>query len=272
MPLLSHIERLGSLAVTLAGVSVTSTGAVLVSAASSTTLGGISPSATGTILVAGSSSPVLAGVSVSLTGTVPVSGSSSATLDSISQSAAGTVLVTGALSATLAEVLVSNGPVGQLASTLDLATLSSAGVVAVSGSVYVTMAGVSLSAVATDTVEASLIIFEFTVPALVAIAKIYVNDCGTAFRCPVTGEQEETMDVSAATSLLMWFQRPDGTSFERDAELVTDGTDGVIQYVTEQGDLDQSGRWRVQPVVGLNGGVNHGNVVKFKVNANLRGD
>lgn len=42
------------------------------------------------------------------------------------------------------------------------------------------------------------------------------------------------------------FQRPDETTFDRDAELVTDGSDGQAEYQTLAGDLDQAGEWKLQ--------------------------
>ncbi len=52
------------------------------------------------------------------------------------------------------------------------------------------------------------------------------------------------------------FRRPDGTTFDVDAELTSDGTDGQAEYTTlpdsepdpdrPNGDLDQAGDWEVQ--------------------------
>lgn len=109
------------------------------------------------------------------------------------------------------------------------------------------------------------------------MASIHVNDVGTAFRASFVDEEGEVIDLSAATAVKMWFEKPSETdggdpeTVEFDAELYTDGTDGIAQYVTEAEDLDRAGGWRVQGVAyfGATAPV-HSDVLKFKVLANLR--
>lgn len=106
------------------------------------------------------------------------------------------------------------------------------------------------------------------------VGKIHVGDVGTAFRATITDETTAAaINVSTATSLLMWFQKPDQTTVEFAASFYTDGADGIIQYVTAApADLDQAGGWKVQGVVAMPGTRVHSDVHKFKVWPNLRED
>lgn len=105
-------------------------------------------------------------------------------------------------------------------------------------------------------------------------AEIHVGDVGTSFRIEARNEAGEVIDVSGATELLVWFEKPDGdggtTTMEKAGALVNDGTDGLFEYVTEAGDLDEAGSWRVQGVFENADGRWHGDITKFKVFANLR--
>lgn len=106
-------------------------------------------------------------------------------------------------------------------------------------------------------------------------AEIHVGDVGTAFRDTVLDEEGAVIDLSSATELVMWFEKPAATDgdapevVEYAAELVTDGTDGKVQYVVGEGDLDRAGRWRAQFKAVVGTGTVHGSVHKFKVLANL---
>jgi hypothetical protein len=102
------------------------------------------------------------------------------------------------------------------------------------------------------------------------MAKVYLNDSGTAFRSTVVDEEGDVLDISGASELKMGFIKPDQTVVEFDAELVNDGTDGILQYVTADGDVDQVGRWQAQPYVVIDGAKVHGEIYKFRVYQNVR--
>jgi len=61
--------------------------------------------------------------------------------------------------------------------------------------------------------------------------------------------------------------RPDGTSTDVDATLVTDGSDGLAEYETSMDDLDIAGHWKLQ-VKDVDGPW-HGDVAFFLVLPNL---
>lgn len=109
--------------------------------------------------------------------------------------------------------------------------------------------------------------------------KIHVNDVGVAFRPTFKDQAGAVVPVDTAADLKMWFEKPpaveggDPETVEFDAQFYTDGTDGVAQYVTEDGDLDRPGEWRVQAVAHMVVGEPlHSDILKFKVYPNLRSD
>lgn len=74
--------------------------------------------------------------------------------------------------------------------------------------------------------------------------EIHQGDVGTTFLAEVEDEGR-SVDVSHA-GILIVFQKPDSSLVVRPGEFVTDGVDGQVRYVTQGGDLDQSGEWRLQ--------------------------
>lgn len=98
---------------------------------------------------------------------------------------------------------------------------------------------------------------------------IHKNDKGTEFRIEVLDHGGSVLDISNQSSLSIIFKKPSGTTVTKSASLVNDGTDGLIQYVTEEGDLDEVGTWRIQAkVVSVNGSW-HTVFKSFKVHRNL---
>ena len=64
------------------------------------------------------------------------------------------------------------------------------------------------------------------------------------------------LDISGATSKKLIFRKPNGVVVSKDAEYVTDGTDGKLQYSCVVGDLSPYGRWECQAYIvrsGLDG-------------------
>lgn len=130
----------GSLAVTLADISVSAAGALTVSGSASNTLAAVGISASGAVAVAGSAALALADVGLSGSGAVgssPISGALSVALSDVLAAASGAVTITGAAGLSLGSLgLSAAGAVvvtGSASSTLGAASLSGAGAVAVSG-------------------------------------------------------------------------------------------------------------------------------------------
>lgn len=80
---------------------------------------------------------------------------------------------------------------------------------------------------------------------------IYVHngDIGTIFRLTITDTAGTAIDVSTASVKYIYFQDPSGNKVKKTATFTTDGTDGIIQYTTIAGDIDEEGVWQVQGYV-----------------------
>jgi len=100
---------------------------------------------------------------------------------------------------------------------------------------------------------------------------IQTENIGTALRFTVKDLDGATVDLSSADALQVILQKPDGTKLTKTASLYTDGTDGIIQYLTQAGDMDNddAGTWRAQVFVSIGSAEWYSEVVKFKVKANL---
>jgi hypothetical protein len=68
------------------------------------------------------------------------------------------------------------------------------------------------------------------------IPDIFEHDIGTHFQGEITnlvnGQNPAPFDISAATQKLIIFKKPDGTEVEYPGTFVTDGTDGLVEYIT----------------------------------------
>lgn len=93
--------------------------------------------------------------------------------------------------------------------------------------------------------------------------KIFAGDEGTLFRLFVCN-CDVPLPLKDNLSLEMIFERPDKTSFLREAVLSSDGLDGGMQYIAVQGDLNQVGQWRVHGRVTLSTGRWYTDIAKFK--------
>lgn len=85
---------------------------------------------------------------------------------------------------------------------------------------------------------------------LVIETLLHVYDC-PVFRMAVVNQFGLVEPLTNATEMVFLFEKPDGTVEERDAEWVTDGSDGLMQYETLATDIDQAGIWLVQGKVVL---------------------
>jgi hypothetical protein len=100
-------------------------------------------------------------------------------------------------------------------------------------------------------------------------ADIRVGDIGTVFRLTIVDEVEDVVNISAATTTEIRFQKPDETSVDQDAAFTTDGVDGEIQYVTIADDLDVSGKWKIQAYIVTPVGEWRSEIETFWVQENL---
>ena len=99
--------------------------------------------------------------------------------------------------------------------------------------------------------------------------EIHVGDIGTNIRLIVKDENDEIVDISVATSMTLILTKPSGTKTEYTAEFYTDGADGIISYITVDGDIDEAGLYRAQGLVELDGGTFYTSIASFKAYCNL---
>lgn len=104
-----------------------------------------------------------------------------------------------------------------------------------------------------------------------ACNEIHVGDIGTVFQATIQDDcSGAIVDISGAIAMNLVFQKPDGTVVSQTAVHLTDGTDGIMQYVTVLDDLDQAGSWKIQGFVQLPTGSWSTDIHKFKVYSNLQ--
>jgi len=78
--------------------------------------------------------------------------------------------------------------------------------------------------------------------------EVHVGNIGTIFRGTVR-DAAGVVDISGASTLQLFFKKPNGQVLTRTATLTTTGTDGQLEYETVAGDLDVSGVWQWQGYV-----------------------
>jgi hypothetical protein len=96
----------------------------------------------------------------------------------------------------------------------------------------------------------------------------HVNDWGTSYVLKIYGANNEILDISTASPINIIFTRPDGTGFSREASLVTDGTDGKMEYTTAASELNVAGDWSYYGTVQFLNGYWATTSVAFIVEAN----
>lgn len=94
--------------------------------------------------------------------------------------------------------------------------------------------------------------------------KVFVGDIGTIFRTTVK-EDGTAVDISTATTKQIIFQPSSGVSVAQTAVFFTDGTDGIMQYVSIADDLSIGGIWKIQGYIVTPTWQGHGDIVEFKV-------
>lgn len=102
--------------------------------------------------------------------------------------------------------------------------------------------------------------------------ELHYNDIGTAFLVTIKDCVSGTataMDISSASTVELILKSPSGVSKTKTASFTTDGTDGKIQYITVDGDLDEIGTWRIQSKVVIGSGTWRTDVGVFRVYENL---
>lgn len=100
------------------------------------------------------------------------------------------------------------------------------------------------------------------------VQEVHVGDIGTVFRITLY-DGTNPVDVSGATSKSLWFGKPSGVGVQKPAAFYTDGTDGIIEYTIQAGDLDMPGTWKIQANVTLTAGTWSSDIQTFIVYENI---
>ncbi len=106
-----------------------------------------------------------------------------------------------------------------------------------------------------------------------ALEVMQVGDIGTIIRVTVQDLQADgtvvTLDVSLATTQQFRILKPDDTELTVTTSFTTDGTDGLIEYATLDGDINQSGKYKLQAYLVFPTGTWSTDVGTFNVCKNL---
>ena len=101
-----------------------------------------------------------------------------------------------------------------------------------------------------------------------AVNEIHVGDIGTIFEVTIK-DGASTLNVAGASTKQIIFKRPDNQTVAKAASFKTDGSDGILQYTTVSGDLNQNGTWSLQANLVLAAGTWRSDITTFEVHANL---
>lgn len=97
--------------------------------------------------------------------------------------------------------------------------------------------------------------------------EIHLNDVGTKFRVTVM-EGTTAVDLTGYTSITFVFQKPDKTLLSVTGT-VEDVAAGIVSYTTLSGDLNQTGKWKLQVSLVLPAWTGKSNISIFTVYPNL---
>lgn len=98
--------------------------------------------------------------------------------------------------------------------------------------------------------------------------EIHCLDIGVNFLVTIK-DGDNVVNISSATTKQLIFQKPSGSNLTKDATFYTNGTDGILSYVSIDGDLDEVGFWKVQGYIVLGSNEWHTDIADFRVHRNL---
>ena len=95
---------------------------------------------------------------------------------------------------------------------------------------------------------------------------IHVDDYGWAGKLRIV-QDGVAVDISSYTTRQFIFRKPDGTEVTKAATFVSNGQDGYLQYVAEDGVFDSEGKWRVNAFLAKTNSELTSGTLKFDVEA-----
>ena len=97
--------------------------------------------------------------------------------------------------------------------------------------------------------------------------EVHIGDVGTVIKLTIE-ENGTAIDVTAATSIIVDFERPDGSTLTLTGYIFS-GTSGIVAYDSLAATFDQAGPWRAQARVVLGAATWRSSIAKFNVYGNL---
>lgn len=97
---------------------------------------------------------------------------------------------------------------------------------------------------------------------------LHVNDYGTAFRLTIKDQDDNVVNLSSGSGTIT-FYKPDKTTFTRSLTMPNGGSDGLVSYTTQSGEMNQVGIWSLSAYIMIPSGNYSTNVPEFRVLANL---
>jgi len=73
---------------------------------------------------------------------------------------------------------------------------------------------------------------------------IQLNDFGTTLEFTCIDETSTIQDISSASVKQVIFTKPDGSVLTKAMDFSTDGVDGKVKYVFQDGDINLQGFWK----------------------------
>lgn len=101
-----------------------------------------------------------------------------------------------------------------------------------------------------------------------AANEIHLNDIGVQFLVTLK-DGDDVIDISSATTKQILLLKPSLELLTKSATLYTDGTDGKLYYISESGDLNELGTWKLQCKVTIGTYTWHSDLISFKVHRNI---
>jgi hypothetical protein len=101
-------------------------------------------------------------------------------------------------------------------------------------------------------------------------SEVHTDDVGTRFLITIK-DDGAVVDLTGATLKQLTFKKPDDSTIARTATAGGGGAElsGVMYYDSVAGDLDQTGKYKLQGKVSIPSGTYYTDIYSFNVNCNL---
>lgn len=96
-----------------------------------------------------------------------------------------------------------------------------------------------------------------------------VGDVGIRLTIEVIDQAGDPVDLGTADVLTVKLGKPSGETLDLTGELLNNGADGKLYYITADGDLDEDGVWTIQAKVEVGGQPKSTRVGRFQVFVNV---